>query len=206
MSKFLGPEFTHQDYEIISEDEIYTGYCALRAVKLRFRLFQGGWSQTIVRELVTKTPAVAVLLYDPTQDKIVMIEQFRTGALQDTESPWLLEIVAGLIDGNDTPESTAYREAKEETNCEIYSLKHICTYKVSPGISNEITHVYCGLIKAPEKPGIHGLGEEGENIKVHVINAEDAFLLLKQGKINSASAVIALQWFEVNHSSLRDSQ
>lgn len=204
MSDFWAPEFTHQDYEILSENQVYDGYCAVKQLNLRYKLFQGGYSHTVKRDLITRSEAAAVLLYDPKRDALVMIEQFRTGALQDMQSPWLLEIVAGIIEPNDTAENTAYREAKEEANCEIFSLKHISTYRVSPGISSEVTHVYCGLVNAPEGPNIHGLIDEGENIKVHILPSDEVIALLNQGKINSASAVIALQWFVINRSSLRD--
>lgn len=200
------PKFSHQDYSILQETNVYPGYCRVYQYQLRFRLFNGGWSAPVTRDLMCRPPAVAVLLYDPLQDKVVMIEQLRMGALHQPEGPWLLEIVAGLIDPGETPESTAFREAKEEANCDILSLRHICSYLVSPGISDEVTHVYCGLIHTPEQGGVYGITEDGEDINIHILNATDVLSMLHQGKILSASAVVALQWFALNHLSLRQSQ
>lgn len=206
MLKSWLPEFSHQDFEILQKETLYQGFLTVQKYQLRFRCFQGGFSHPVSRELLSKDPAVAVFLYDPKKDKVVMIEQFRVGALQDTESPWVLEIVAGVVDANETNESTAYREAKEEANCDILSLRHICTYHVSPGISNEITSVYCGFIEAPNETGFYGLLEDGEDIKVHIMSGPEVIQLFRQGKITSASAVIAIQWFELNRETLRASQ
>lgn len=203
MTKSWVPQFTHQDVEVLDEKEVYSGYCPIKEYKLRFRLFQGGWSHTVVRERILRPSAAAVLLYDPHTDQVVMIEQIRMGALALPNSPWILEIVAGLIDLGETPETTAKRESIEEAGCTIESLIHICTYLVSAGISDEQTTVYCGLIQAPKHGGLHGLLEDGEDIKVHVLFAEEVFELLKQGKISSASAVIAVQWLALNRASLR---
>jgi len=203
------PRFKHQDIEILSETNMYSGYCAVKQCRYRFRLFRGGISGPVIRDILCRPAAVAVLLYDLIQDKVVMIEQIRSGALNDSKSPWLLEIVAGVIDPGETPESTAQREAKEEANCDILSLRPIMEYYASPGISNEITYVYCGLIRLPnssiQTTSHHGLLEDGEDIKSHILSSDEAFALLNQGIINSASAIIALQWLALNRTFLNSS-
>src|SRR5690554_7851398 len=45
---------------------------------------------------------------------LVLVEQFRIGALDKSPVPWLLEIVAGLIDTDEEPAEVARREAREE--------------------------------------------------------------------------------------------
>lgn len=207
MSKAWEPEFSHQDYHILKEEKVYEGYCSIMQYSLEHKLFKGGMSHPLQRELFCRSSAVAVLLYDPEQDRVILIEQIRIGALADPLGPWLLEVVAGLIDAGETPEICARREAMEEAACIIETLIPICHYWVSPGISNEKTMVYCGITKAGQTGQVYGLQHDGEDIKVHIIPAREAFALLKDGKITSASAVIALQWLELNHASfLRELQ
>lgn len=198
MTNAWAPEFTRKDLEIIEEKEVYSGYSPVKAYQLRFRLFNGEWSIPVRREILIRPQAAAVLLYDPENDKVILIEQMRMGVI-DEKSPWVLDIVAGVVDLGETTEQTAIREAKEEAGAEIETLIPICSYLVSVGISNERTTVYCGLVKAPEFPEkFFGNTDEGEDIKVHIVSTTTAIQWFKEGKIRAASAVIALQWLMLN--------
>ena len=93
----------------------------------------------IQRELLMKPEAVGVLIYDPKRDEVLMIEQFRVGALSES-NPWQLEIVAGLVDSVDedeTLEAVVCREAWEEAGIELRQLQKLMSYFMSPGGSNE---------------------------------------------------------------------
>jgi ADP-ribose pyrophosphatase len=197
------PQFTHQDMPEMEEKEVFSGYSRIKQYRFRFPLFKGGESTLIQREVFVRPPAVAVLLYDPDTNQVVLIEQFRIGALGESESPWILEIVAGVIDEGDTPVQTAIRETLEETGYSIQSLIPICHCFVTPGLSNEKIYIYCAKINAKTEGGIYGLTDHGEDIKVHLMDREKAFQLLSQGKIISAPTIMALQWLQVNYSSLR---
>jgi len=197
------PAFTEQDLEIIDTQALLKSYLEVEKLHLRFRLFQGGWSHPVERELLKREHAAAVLLYHPDSDQVVMVEQVRMGLLYEKGSPWILEPVAGIIDPGETAESTAHREAMEEAGCRITRLIPVATYIVSPGISTELTMTYCGIIDTlPEQHSIHGLHEDGENIRLHCLGAQEAIALLGPDKPLSASATILLQWFRWNHALL----
>lgn len=195
--------FTQNDYEIINREVVYQGVFRMVRYKMRFRLFKGGWSDIITRELMERKSAVAILPYDPTLDKVVLIEQFRVGAFANPKSPWLVEIVAGIIDNNEQPEAVAIREAKEEANCEILDLFPICEYFVSPGGTNEYLYIFCGRIDALHAGGIHGLHEENEDIHTFTMSSDEAFLLLQEGKLRTSPAIVSLQWLRLNREWLR---
>lgn len=195
--------FTQNDYEIISRDVIYQGHCRLANYHLRFRLFNGGWSQKISRELVERKAAVGVLLYDPIKDHVVLIEQFRIGALANPHSPWLTEVVAGLIDSDETTKEIAIRESKEEANCDVLDLYPICEYFVSPGGSNEYMYLFCGNIDSTHAGGVFGLADEHEDIRAISISVDEAFIRLQEGKINTPPAIISLQWLQLNRDWLK---
>lgn len=202
MSTPWAPQFHLKDVVILKEENVFSGHCQVTQFQLQFPMFAGGTSKPILRELVYRPPAVAILLYDPDQDKVVLVEQFRVGALRALENPWLLEIVAGVTEPDESIIDTACREVKEETGCTVLSIIPICAYFTSPGIVGEKISIYCGRVKAPDIGGNHGLVEEGEDIKVCVLKTDEAFRLLVEGKIVSSPAVIALQWLKINQASL----
>ena len=190
--------------EILDKTVCYNGFFRIERYRLRHRLFSGGWSQEMTRELFERGHAAAVLPYDPVLDAVVLIEQFRIGALEAPGDPWLLEIVAGVIDHPDeTPEDVARREAVEEANCHIQEVVHICDYFVSPGGTSERISLFCGKVDAAGAGGVHGLAEEVEDIRVVVVPFAEALVQMRAGKINSAAPIIALQWLQLNHDQLR---
>ena len=144
------------------------------------------------------------MLYDPLLDKVVLIEQFRTGACINGHNPWLLEVVAGVFDKDEQPEEVAMRESEEEAGATVLDLIPIYEYFVSPGGTNEYLHLFCGRVDASKLGGIHGLPHEHEDIRAFTLSTQEAFNLLKEGKINTSPVIITLQWLQLNHQWLRD--
>jgi ADP-ribose pyrophosphatase len=190
-------------YEILETVTGYDGFFRILRYRLRHRLFRGGWSRVLTRELFERGHAAAMLPYDPETDQVVLTEQFRIGALQAPGGPWLLEIVAGIIEAGETPEAVVRRETMEEIGCAVGDLMSICDYHVSPGGTSERIHLFCGRVNASRAGGVHGLADEGEDIRAVVISADDAIAHMQAGKIVSAAPIIALQWLAMNRASLR---
>ncbi len=203
MSEDRIESFTHNDYEIVQREVMYQGFFRTVRLQLRFRLFNGGWSAVVIRELMERFTAAGILLYDPVLDHVVLIEQFRPGAMANPKSPWLLEVVAGILAGKETPPEVAIRESYEEAGCEVLDLFPICEYFVSPGASNEYLWLFCGRVDASDTGGIHGLDEENEDIRTVTLPLDEALILLQEGKIKTAPAIISLQWLQLNREWLR---
>ena len=196
-------EFTSKDVEILSKEIVFSGFFNMVKYRFRHRLFNGGWSEVIEREMFERGNAAAVLPYDPVTDKVVLIEQIRVGALTHS-SPWQLEIVAGIIDKGESAESVARREAVEEANVSIDDLLKVTSYYPSSGGCSERLDVYVGKVDASNASGIHGLDYEGEDIKVHVVNRETAYQWVVEGKFENGASIIALQWLQLNYQSVRE--
>jgi ADP-ribose pyrophosphatase len=190
-------------YRILRSDEVYHGFLKLNSYRLKHELFMGGESQELVRERLEGLRAASVLLYDPRLDRVVFVEQFRVGVLGTQDPPWMLEIVGGLVPEGESDESVARREAVEEAGCEIKRLEPICEFVVSPGISVDRIMLFCGEVDASEAGGVHGLDHEGEDIRVVVMDADEAIAELYQGRANSTSIIITLQWLAMNRMGLR---
>ena len=204
---------THQsdygldDVALVRRTAGYRGFFSIDKIRLRHRLFAGGWSREFERELFMRGHAAGVLLYDPELDKVVLVEQFRIGAIEaaqrDGKSPWLLEIVAGVIDSGETAETLARREAQEEAGCRINELVPITEYYSSPGGSDEVISLFCGRVDASHAGGIHGVEEENEDIRVVVLSSDEAWQDMLDGRMNNAMTIIALQWLAINKQVLR---
>lgn len=192
-----------ENVEIIEKAVRYKGFFEIVRYRFRHRLFAGGWTGEIEREVFERGHAVAVLPYDPAADSVVLIEQFRIGALVAGFAPWQTEIVAGIIEENEAPEAVARRETMEEAGAQVGSLVPICRYLVSPGGASESVAVYCGRVDSRAVGGIHGLPEENEDIRVDVRSFARAMEDLSSGQIMNAVSIIALQWLALNRARLR---
>lgn len=191
------------DFELVKREVLYQGVFSLALYHIRHRLFNGEWSEVFQREMFERSSAAAVLPYDPTLDRVILIEQFRPGSIKDSVSPWLIEIPAGILTTEETPEALARREAMEEAGCDIKKAELICDYYVSPGGSNEYLHLFCGEVDAREISGIFGLKDEHEDIRVMNIPAEEAFALLNSGKIKTSPAMMSLYWLQIHRERLQ---
>lgn len=136
-----------------SAKPVFAEFYQLDRLHLRHRLFAGGMGKLINRELFVRHDAVCVLPYDPQRDCVVLIEQFRVGALDKSVNPWLIELVAGLIDKDEQPEEVARREAVEEAGLELAELWPLTQYYPSPGGSDERVHLYVAAVTAAVPAG-----------------------------------------------------
>ena len=193
-----------EDIEIINKTLRYKGFFEVFRYRFRHRLFAGGWSGEIEREVFERGHAVAVLPYDPAADAVVLIEQFRIGALVAGFAPWQIEIVAGIIEEDEAPEDVARRETAEEAGAALGALVPICRYLVSPGGTSESVAVYCGRVESRNLGGVHGLPHENEDIRVQVFPFAEAMGKLDGGRATNAVTIIALQWLALNRLRLRE--
>lgn len=192
-----------KQFEILDQEIVYQGFFRVEEYRLKHTLFGGGWSAEITRELFMRGSCVAVLLYDPAADKVVLIEQFRTGAILNPEKAWLVEIVAGAIEEGENAEEVAYRESLEEAGCEIEQLMVINEFYTTPGGSSEWITLFCGKVDSSQVGGIHGLDHEDEDILVRAVDFNKAYLMLENGEIESAIPIIAIQWLALNRQKLK---
>ena len=199
-----GPCFSVEDVEILENSSVYEGFFKMQRYKLRHKLINGGWSPPLVRECFMRPDAVAVLLYDPYKDNVVLLEQFRIGTLDAHEGPWQIELVAGIVEEGEGTEAVAHREVKEEAGTEVLDLEYIYEFYPSAGGCNEKITLYCGGIDSTDVGGVHGVVAEGEDIWVQVYSRKDAMRALMENYISNAAAIIALQWLEVHWQRLQE--
>ncbi|HCE38763.1 NUDIX domain-containing protein [Alloalcanivorax profundimaris] len=197
------PVFTAEDVEILERETPFQGFFRVERLTLRHRHYQGGWGAPVKRELFVRPPAAAVLPYDPVRGEILLVEQFRVGALEWRDTPWCLELVAGLADKDGEPVADLVRrEALEEAGVEIGAMRRVAHYMPSPGGSNERLQVFVGQADLSGAGGIHGVADEGEDIRVVVQPVSAIESLLQSGRVDNAASLITLQWLLLNREAL----
>ena len=195
--------FAKNDVEIIARETLYSGFFSMELYRFRHRLFNGEMSGEIRREIFERGHAAVLLPFDPVRDEVVLVEQIRIAAYDVSESPWLLEMVAGMIEEGETVEDVARREALEEAGLVVGRTKPVLSYLASPGGTSERLSIMVGEVDATTAEGIHGLADENEDIRVHVVSREQAYQWVEEGKIDNAASVIALQWLQLHYQTLR---
>jgi len=183
----------------------HDGFFLTRRCRLRHPHFDGGESPEVVREVFVATDAALVLPYDPVRDRVLLVEQFRMGPYgRGDPFAWMLEPVAGRVDGGETPEETARRECIEEAGLELRTLERISSHYCTPGYSTEFFHLFLGLCDLPEvRQGHGGLATENEDIRTHVIGFDRAMGLLESGEANNGPLVLCLLWLSRERARLR---
>jgi ADP-ribose pyrophosphatase len=191
------------DHEILSVDTPFRGFFRVDRFKLRHRRFAGDWTPVLEREIFVRGHAAGVLPYDPRLDRILVVEQFRTAAIVAGRSPWTLEVPAGMIPKGETPEAVALRELEEEAGLKAEELIPLYTFMPSPGGSSETVWLYAALVDLADAGGLAGVADEDEDIRIVVLEIEEAFARLQRGEIDNAITIMSLQWLALNRARLR---
>lgn len=188
---------------VLGEETVFDGHFSVRKLTVQHRCFGGGWSAPLKREVFDRGDSVGVLPYDPVDDSLVLIEQFRPGALRGQGSPWMLELVAGVVEPGESDRDVVQREALEEADCELDDLLPIASFFPSAGACSEQVRLFCGRVTRAGVGAIHGVADEGEDILVHSVPREDALQLLREDRIPNGHTLIALQWLALQGDDLR---
>lgn len=187
---------TEKHWEFLGEQPIYDGFYSVSKASFKHTKFNGGWTGTVEREVLNRGNVIGVLAHDPETDQIALVEQFRFGAKGEADNPWLMEVIAGMVETGEQPDEVATREAWEEAGITVTAPTLISQYYSSPSSTTEQVFVYYAACDLSDVGGVHGLEEEDEDIRVHVVPANDAIRMLENGVIKNAISVVAMQWFQ----------
>lgn len=195
--------FDKSDLTVISRQTQWQGYFKMLKYRFTHRLFKGGESEVIEREIFERGHAVVVIPYDPVNDCVVMIEQIRVGTFDHNINPWLIELVAGMIDEGETSLAVAHRELLEETGLQAADCYKILEFLSSPGGMSEQIELFIAQVNSADITSFAGLAEEGEDIRVFVMSREAAMKAVEQGDICNGASIIGIQWLALNYQRLQ---
>ena len=186
------------NFKVTNKKNLYDGFFKMNEISLKYKKYDGSWSNEIKRELFGGAQVSAVLPYDPIKKKIVLIQQFRPGTISKNTNNYLNEIVAGIIDAGESPEIAAKRECLEETGYKIKKLTPIQGYFPAPGSSESFYHLFLGEVDSKNGKKIMGLDNENEDILVESFKINQVKKMMQEGKFINGLTLIAIQWFFLN--------
>jgi nudix-type nucleoside diphosphatase (YffH/AdpP family) len=184
----------------------YRGFFSVEEHELTYQKFNKTQSDVVKRSALVSSDAVIVLPYDPINDRVLLIEQFRTGPyVKGDNNPWVLEPIAGIVDKGESPETAGLREAQEEAHLKIDKLKLVARSYPSPGISTEFFHQYIGIVSLPESTNlVSGLESESEDIRSHIFSYKEFSKMILEGEINVGPAILLGLWLSKNRKNLME--
>lgn len=154
--------------------------------------------------VVDKPPACMVLPYDPVRNTVLLIEQVRSGPVFAGMKPdTTFEICGGVVEDGEKLEVTARRELMEEAGLEALVLEKVMSWWVTPGWSTEMMHLYCAQVCLDASVGMFHSDGGNEATRSVVLTAEDFVKVQDRGQLNTATAIIAAQWFARHHQEVR---
>lgn len=164
---------------------------------------RAGETHRLRREIYHRTPAACILLYDPKRETVVLVRQFRLPVHLCGENGWLIEVPAGLLDG-EHPEEAIRREAVEETGYRVTNVRHLFKAYTAPGSVTEFVHFFAATVDSADRISDGGgLDHEHEDIEVLEIPLVDAMRMIETGEICDAKTIMLLQWAVINRDTLR---
>lgn len=188
--------------KIVSDETLSNGWTRLSSYLLDY-IDRKGATQRLKREIYHRTPAACILLYDVKRDLVVLVRQLRLAAHLNGDPGWMIEVPAGLLDGDD-PEAAIRREAMEETGYRLRDVRFLFKSYTAPAAITEVVHFFVALIDAADRlAGGGGLDEEHEDIEVLEIPLEKAAAMIETGEIFDAKTIMLLQWAQLNKGHLR---
>lgn len=191
------------DFTVIKDEMVFDGFFKMYELQVKHKKFSGEWTGEFSRLLYHRGEAAAAILYDPENDLIGLVDQFRVGAIDSEFGPWCLEAVAGIKDEGESAEESIRRELIEEADISDVRLIPITDYYPSPGGSNEKIYLYCAITNLSNAGGVHGLEHENEDIYLRVYSASSVFDVMLSSRANNSATLITLLWLQLNREQLR---
>jgi ADP-ribose pyrophosphatase len=189
--------------DVIGKEWLSQGFLKLARYTLTHERFDGGTAGPMTRELVVRSPAVGVVPYDPTTDRIILIEQFRVAAHLGGMPAWQREIIAGVSDREESLEDLARREAMEEAHCKVTDLHEMIRFLPSPGMTNEVFVSFLGRMAPGTVTGVHGVATEHEDIRSTLVHLDEIPEILENGHTGNGPLLMTLQWMQLHRDRIR---
>jgi len=176
----------------------------LKVKRYRFATeMHNGSVQVIEREVMERGHAVGVLGYDPLRDEVVLVSEFRPGCFVAGDEAYTDNIVAGAIDGDESPSDAAVREMKEEAGLELRDpvLIHPGAYVSSGGTSEKVALV-AGIVDTGLAGGVHGNADEFEDILTVVLSRQEFVERARRAEITDFKTLVAAYWLAEEYEQL----
>ena len=189
----------HPGMTVLADEVVWDGRFPLQRVRFRYTRFDGKPSSELTWELWRRGRP-----YDPVRDSVALIEQFRLPALAAGLPPVMVECPAGLVETGEDPEATAWREVAEEAGLRPSRMERIGQFMLMQGGCDEVMDYFAAHVSLPDAGTVAGVLEhEGEETRVLVLPADEAFARADGGGIQNVTAALCLFWLRHHRARLR---
>jgi len=191
--KYATPSVQIVQTEILS-DNWYT----LRKITFEIEKPDGA-TETQSKEAYDRGNGAVILLYNKSQNSVVLTRQFRLPTyINGNKTGMLIEACAGLLE-QESPDECIKREAMEETGYNVSNVKKIFEAYMSPGSVTEILHFFVAEYSKTDL--LHsggGVKEEEEDIEVLELAFKDVLSMIESGEIMDAKTIMLLQYAQIH--------
>lgn len=183
--------------KITEESYPYKGYLKVKQAIVEHE-FKNGTKNVYSRFKLDRPDAVAILIYNRDTNNFILTKQFRY-PIFDRESNFVIEIVAGKIDGDEAPKEAASREILEEVGYRINpkTLEDPIEIYPSPGYTNEKIYIFFAIVTDSDKDKNHGGGLDTENEEIEIVEmpAENFMQAIISNEIKDAKTILSASLF-----------
>ena len=175
-------------------------WATLDRIDYDFQFNDGSWKR-LSRESYNRGNGTSILLYNKEKKTIILTKQFRLPAyVNDRNEGMSIEVCAGALDKNESPETCIIREVEEEVGYKINSATKILESYMSPGAVTEKMHYFIAEYKDEMKINEGGgLEVEDEEIEVMELPFIEALEMMKSFEIKDAKTIVLLQYAQINN-------
>lgn len=182
----------NEKVRVLAEEVLSNNWGLVKKTTIELRRRNGEW-QRQVRETYDRGDGAGVLLYNRAQRTVILTRQFRFPVFAHGEPGWLIEVVAGKLDG-DHPVTTAKKEAEEESGYRVHDVELVMSAYMSPGSVTEKLSLFLAEYDADSRVSAGGgLEHEGEDIEVLELGIDEALAMITSGQIADAKTIMLLQ-------------
>jgi nudix-type nucleoside diphosphatase (YffH/AdpP family) len=155
-----------------------------------------GRVETQYREVHDHGHGACVLPYDAARGTVLLVRQFRLPVHLAGANGFIIEVCAGLLDGND-PAECARREAEEELGFHLSNLRQMASTFMTPGaVTERLTMFLADYDLGGRVNAGGGHAHEGEDIEVLEMPFEVVRRMASAGEIIDAKTVMLIMFLE----------
>jgi ADP-ribose pyrophosphatase len=194
MNQSDDPHMTDRRVEIQARRRIFDDFFAIDEAILRYERFDGTMSEPVRRLCLDRGDSVAAIVLNRDRNTVLLVDQFKFPTYKHGRG-WVLETVAGMIDGDEEPEAAMRREVREEIGYELTHVERIATFYVSPGGTSERVVLFYGEVEEASRYGPGGgVAAEGEDIAIREFSLDELWTALDSGQLEDAKTIVGAMW------------
>ncbi|MDZ7267902.1 MAG: NUDIX hydrolase [candidate division KSB1 bacterium] len=186
------PPQTPRQVIIHQQEIVYRNFFEIQKATLQHERLDGQLTPRVQRFNCSRGHAAGILLLTPAGNEFILVEQFRYPAyVFNPGRAWLIEIVAGILEGRETPLELVRRETLEETGYEVNQIEFLTEFFPSPGGSSERVYLFFGIVGNKLAAG-GGLHTESEYLRVLNLPVTQAYAMAERGLIDDGKTLLAM--------------